>query len=76
MKKVSAPRGESRADDARVVELEVRFMHQKEMLESLSEVLVGQQAQMQRLDKRIKNLERRLEDMGGDAPPIEKPPHY
>ena len=76
MKKPVAHAKPDHAHDPRVVELEVRFMHQQEMLESLSEVLVRQQSEMVRLDKRIKDLERRLEDAGSERPGIEKPPHY
>jgi SlyX protein len=61
--------------DERIVELELRFMHQQALLEELSSVLFAQQTTIDRLDGRVKDLERRIADLG-EPIPIEKPPHY
>jgi uncharacterized coiled-coil protein SlyX len=59
----------------RLIELEMKFMHQAALLDELSGVLYAQQTLVDRLDSRVKDLERRLADLG-DPVPIEKPPHY
>lgn len=61
--------------DERIVELEVRFTHQQALLDELSSVLFAQQTTIDRLEGRVKDLERRIADLG-EPIHVEKPPHY
>jgi SlyX protein len=65
--------------EARLLELEVRYTHQNETLEHLSDVIYRQQQQIDKLTERVRLLE---EKAGGGAPEPsrnledEVPPHY
>lgn len=48
-------------DEARIVELEIRFMEQQRLLEELSEVVLTQGRQLDRLQTELLALRRRLE---------------
>lgn len=63
------------ARDERIVELEVRFTHQQALLDELSSVLFAQQSTIDRLEGRVRDLERRIADLG-EPIHVEKPPHY
>lgn len=66
------------ADDARIIELEIRFMQQQELLQELSEVLYTQQRTMDALRAEVEQLKKKLEGDPGlvDAKQHERPPHY
>lgn len=72
---VYAPR---MADDARIIELEIRFMQQQELLQELSDVLYGQQKLIDGLRAEVEQLKKKLEGDPGlvDARQHERPPHY
>lgn len=64
--------------EARVTELEIRYMEQSDLLETLNGELVQANDQILALQRRIARLERQIEDVlrAVDMPANEKPPHY
>lgn len=70
------PRGME--DESRIVELELRYMQQQELLQELSEVLYAQQREMDVLRAEVEQLKKKLQGEPGlvDARQHEKPPHY
>lgn len=66
------------ADDERIIELEIRFMQQQELLQELSDVLYGQQRLIDALRAEVEQLKKKLEGDPGlvDAKQHERPPHY
>jgi SlyX protein len=64
--------------DERVTELEIRFTEQQLLLEELSEVLVGQQREVDALKAEVALLKQKLASEPGlvDAADRERPPHY
>jgi SlyX protein len=65
-------------DEARFIELELRYMQQADLLQQLSEVLYAQQQAMDALRAEVEALKRKLEGEPGlvDAKQQERPPHY
>jgi SlyX protein len=65
-------------DESRIVELELRYMQQQELLQELSEVLYAQQRELDTLRAEVEQLKKKLEGEPGlvDARQQEKPPHY
>jgi SlyX protein len=65
-------------DESRVIELELRYMQQAELLQQLSDVLYAQQRAMEALKAEVDSLKRKLEGEPGlvDARQQERPPHY
>jgi SlyX protein len=65
-------------DESRIVELELRYMQQQELLQELSEVLYAQRRELDGLRAEIDLLKKKLEGEPGlvDARQHEKPPHY
>ncbi|MBK6513199.1 MAG: SlyX family protein [Polyangiaceae bacterium] len=61
--------------DERLTDLEIRYTHQERLVEDLSRVVHEQRALIDRLDGRVKELERRLFTLE-DPTPNEVPPHY
>jgi len=59
----------------RVVDLEVRYSYVERQLEALSGVLFEQQRLVEKLERRVQELEGRVQGMG-EAAPNEPPPHY
>jgi uncharacterized coiled-coil protein SlyX len=62
----------------RIQILEEKFEHQERTIDSLSDVIIGQQAQLDLLEDHIRRLEAMLATIddslgGGKEPP---PPHY
>ncbi len=61
----------------RIQILEEKFEHQERTIDSLSEVIIGQQAQLDLLEDQIRRIEAMLaavdDSLGGKEPP---PPHY
>lgn len=62
-------------DERRVVELELKFMHQERLLEELSGVLAAQQKELAQLTAELSALRERLR-AAEEAVPNEPPPHY
>ena len=65
--------------EQRIADLETRLAFQDDTIQALNDVLVAQQATVERLQAQLKLLAKRLEDMQGgmemegeEAPP----PHY
>ncbi|WP_426755951.1 SlyX family protein [Myxococcus sp. Y35] len=65
-------------DEKRIAELEIRYMHQQEMLQELSGVLYEQQKVIDQLRAEVDRLKQKLEAEPGlvDARQDERPPHY
>ena len=65
-------------DESRIVELELRYMQQQEMLQELSEVLYAQGRELEGLRVELALMKKKLEGEPGlvDARQQEKPPHY
>jgi SlyX protein len=65
-------------DESRLIELELRYMQQAELLQQLSNVLYAQQQAMDALKAEVDLLKRKLEGDPGlvDARQQERPPHY
>lgn len=65
-------------DESRLVDLELRYMEQQELLQQLSEVLYAQQREMDLLKAEVAFLKKKLEPEPGlvDARVQERPPHY
>jgi SlyX protein len=65
-------------DEERIIELELRFMQQQELLQELSDVLYGQQRLIDALKAEVEQLKKKLEGDPGlvDAKQHERPPHY
>ncbi|HEX8439675.1 SlyX family protein [Archangium sp.] len=65
-------------DESRIVELELRYMQQQELLQQLNEVMYAQQRELDALRADVESLKKKLEGEPGlvDARQQEKPPHY
>ncbi|MFP2963007.1 SlyX family protein [Myxococcus sp. 1LA] len=65
-------------DEKRIAELEIRYMHQQELLQELSGVLYEQQKVIDQLRAEVDRLKQKLEAEPGlvDARQDERPPHY
>ncbi len=61
--------------EKRVVELEIRYTHQEELLRALDDVVRDQRAEIDRLKQAIEDL-RSAQSEGDEAPGHERPPHY
>ncbi len=61
----------------RIVELEIRFTEQQQMLQELSEVVYSQQRAIDALTAELRLLRQKIPEPGiVDAAEREKPPHY
>jgi SlyX protein len=65
-------------DESRIVELELRYMQQQELLQQLSDAMYAQQREMDALRAELEHVKKKLEGEPGlvDARQQEKPPHY
>jgi SlyX protein len=65
-------------DESRLMELELRYMQQGELLQQLNDVLYAQQQELDALRTEVELLKRKLEGEPGlvDARQQERPPHY
>ena len=65
-------------DESRIVELELRYMQQQDLLQELSEVLYSQGRELEGLRVEVALLKKKLEGEPGlvDAQRQDKPPHY
>jgi SlyX protein len=59
----------------RLTELEIRYTHQQELLEQLSDVIAQQGLEIASLRAALGALQRQA-DAAGLTPPNEPPPHY
>jgi SlyX protein len=62
--------------ETRIVDLEVRYMHQERTIDELSRTVFEQSRVIAELHLRLKALEKRASSDGEPAPPNEPPPHY
>jgi len=62
--------------DARIVDLELRFMKLERFTHELSDVVAEQGRNIERLTLETKRLRERLSEEEGEKPPDERPPHY
>lgn len=65
-------------DESRLMELELRYMQQAELLQQLSDVLYTQQKSLDALKAEVELLKSKLAGDPGlvDAKQHERPPHY
>ncbi len=65
-------------DESRLMELELRYMQQAELLQQLSDVLYTQQKSLDALKAEVEQLKSKLAGDPGlvDAKQHERPPHY
>lgn len=65
-------------DESRIVELELRYMQQQDLLQELNDVLYAQRRELDALKAEVDLLKKKLEGEPGlvDAQRQEKPPHY
>ena len=66
-----------------VVELQTRIQFQEDTIHKLDEVVIHQGKLLDRIGRKVAELEERLEqfafdqrNVGGNSPANEKPPHY
>ncbi len=64
--------------EERLTELELRYMQQSDLVEQLNTELVKSNETIDLLQKRVRRLERQVEEMTNshEKPGNEKPPHY
>jgi SlyX protein len=64
--------------ESRLVELELRYMAQQDVIEALEREVLGANQRGDQLEKRVKRLEESLQELLRvlDAPANERPPHY
>jgi len=62
--------------EARIVDLELRFMKLERFTHELSDVVAEQHRQIDALTLEMKRLRDRLADEGTERPSSETPPHY
>ena len=63
-------------NEARLVDLELRYMRVEKTLQDLSDVLIAQQAEIDRLTAEVAQLRERLPEDQGEAVSNDPPPHY
>lgn len=65
-------------EESRLVELELRYMQQAELLQQLSDALYSQQRELDTVKAELELLKKKLQDEPGlvDARQQERPPHY
>jgi SlyX protein len=65
-------------EESRLVELELRYMQQQELLLQLSDALYSQQRELDTVKAELELLKKKLQDEPGlvDARQQERPPHY
>lgn len=65
--------------DKRLMELEIKMTFQENLVEELNEVIIRQQAQIDRLDLELKTLVaqfRSVQQLPPETTPDPPPPHY
>ena len=61
--------------EGRIVDLEIKFTHQEDLIDHLNKIVTAQQFTIEKLEKQIKDLKLESTNSGSDLP-NEKPPHY
>jgi SlyX protein len=61
--------------EERLTELEIRYTHQQDMIEQLSDLVARQGRQLDALRAELDRLRLQAE-ADGPSPPNERPPHY
>ena len=64
----------TRPDEARLIDLEIRYTHQESVVQDLSDIVRSQQEELSRLKSEVKRMTEIIEGM--NAPNHERPPHY
>ncbi|MFV2061868.1 MAG: SlyX family protein [Gammaproteobacteria bacterium] len=62
-----------------LIDLQMKMMHQQEELESMSNTVIRQGKEIDKLNMKLEEFKARLDDIaaGGSITPVdEKPPHY
>jgi SlyX protein len=65
--------------EQRFVDIEIKLLHQEQMLEDLSSVIFRQQQQIDQLEQQVKTLKDQVKSAKDGlevGPADEKPPHY
>lgn len=62
--------------EARIVNLELRFMRTEKLLDELNDVVVDQQREIDRLVTELRSLREQVLTGNNDAVKNEPPPHY
>lgn len=65
-----------RMNDDRLTELELRYMVQQDLMQKLSDVVLQQGRDIERLRREVDALRGRMNDGPAPMPADEKPPHY
>lgn len=67
-------------DEKRLIDLEIRYVHQQEFIQQLNEVVIAHSSTIARLEKEILDLKRNINSENGVSPTRsladDKPPHY
>ena len=66
---------DSASSDDRLTELEIKLTHHERLLETLNQVIIDQQAEIDRLKQHVEHFERVVSGMQ-EEPANEPPPHY
>jgi uncharacterized coiled-coil protein SlyX len=74
-KEPTPPAGPATSTEARLVDLELRFMKLERFAQELSDVVADQQRRIEALTSETKRLRERAQQ-DEPAAPNEKPPHY
>ena len=61
--------------DERLTELEIKLTHQDQLLETLNQVVIAQQATIDSLERRLQDFARVVANLD-EEPANERPPHY
>jgi SlyX protein len=61
--------------DERLIEVEIKLTEQEQLLETLNQVVIAQQREIDFLRSRVDIFERMLANME-ESPANERPPHY
>ena len=64
----------TKPEEARIIDLEIRYTHQESLVQDLSEIVRTQQDAIGRLEREVKRLTEIME--GLNSPNHEPPPHY
>jgi len=62
-----------------LIDLQMKMMHQQEELESMSDTVIRQGKQIEKLNLQLEEFKTRMDDMAAGSltiPIDEKPPHY
>lgn len=75
MEDPSYPSGSESVDDDRLTEVEIKVTHQEHLLETLNQVVIEQQKEIEAMRLRLDRFERMLSNFD-ENPANERPPHY